>query len=223
VPEEVAFATKPQLARAMLERAFAAGVPSAWVTGDEVYGNDGKLRFWLQKERRAYVLAVSSAHTVWRDWAQVRAGALLADLPADAWARRTVGAGSKGPRVYEWARARLPYETEEGDAQWLLLRRSVADPTEVAFYRAFGPDDTPVEDLARVAGARWAIEEGFERAKGEVGLDQYQVRRWAAWHRHITLCLLAHAYLEVTRARANDATPSPPSGGKGGAVARRSR
>ena len=218
VPEEVAFATKPQLAKAMLERAFAAGVPSAWVTGDEVYGNDGKLRFWLQDARRAYVLAVSSAHTIWHTWTQVRVKALLPEIPDDAWHRLAVGAGSKGPRVYDWARARLPYETEEGDTQWLLLRRSLADPDEVAYYRAFGPEATPLEELARVAGARWVIEEGFERAKGEVGLDHYEVRRWAAWHRHITLCLLAHAYLEVTRAQANDASLSPLPGGKRGAA-----
>jgi SRSO17 transposase len=218
VPEAVGFATKPQLGRAMLARAFDAGVPAAWVTGDEVYGNDGKLRSWLQDERRPYVLAVSSAHAVWHNWTQVRVGALRAELPAAAWARRAVAAGSKGPRVYDWALARLPYETEEGFAQWVLLRRSVADPEEVAYYRAFVPEDTPLEELGRVAGARWVIEEGFERAKGEVGLDHYEVRRWDAWHRHTTLCLLAHAYLEVTRAGANEAATSPPTSGKGGAA-----
>jgi SRSO17 transposase len=219
VPDDIGFATKPQLAKAMLARVFAAGVPAAWVTGDEVYGNDGKLRFWLQAEQQPYVLAVSSAHAVWHHWTQVRVSALLPEIPADAWVQLVVGAGSKGPRVYDWARARLPYQTEEGYAQWLLLRRSVADPSEVAYYRAFGPEELALEELAQVAGARWVIEEGFERAKGEVGLDHYEVRRWEAWHRHVTLCLLAHAYLEITRAEANEAVPSLPLSGKGGIVA----
>jgi SRSO17 transposase len=216
VPAAVAFATKPQLAKAMRVRAFAAGVPAAWVTGDEGYGNDGKLRSWLQDERRPYVLAVSSAHAVWHRWTQVRVGAVLPEIPADAWVRLTAGAGSKGPRVYDWAGARLPYETAAGYVQWLLLRRSVTDPTEVAYYRAFGPEETSLEALAQVAGARWAIEEGFARAKGEVGLDHDEVRRWVAWRRPITLWLLAHADLEVTRARANETAPSPPLSGKGG-------
>ena len=114
-----------------------------------------------------------------------------------------MGAGGKGPRRYDWACTRLPYRTDEGWAQWLLIRRSLSDPTELAFYRAFGREETTVADLARVAGARWAIEEGFQRAK-EVGLDQYEVRRWAGWHRHVTLCLLAHAFLEVARAVAGE-------------------
>jgi SRSO17 transposase len=207
VPAEVGFATKGELARAMLERAFAAGVPAAWVAGDEPYGNDGGLRRWLEARRRPYVLAVARAHPAWAAVgggapAQVRAEALLATIPADGWRRIDIGAGSKGPRVYDWACGRLPYRTEEGWAQWLLLRRSVTKPEAVAFYRAYGRDGTTVEELARVAGTRWAIEEGFERAK-EVGLDQYEVRRWDGWHRHVTLCLLAHAFLEVTRAAAN--------------------
>jgi SRSO17 transposase len=105
--------------------------------------------------------------------------------------------------VYDWACGRLPYETTEGWAQWLLVRRSVSEPDEVAFYRVFAPATTTLPEMARVAGTRWVIEEGFERAQGEVGLDQYEVRKWDGWYRHITLCLLAHAFLEVTRARAN--------------------
>jgi SRSO17 transposase len=210
VPAEVAFATKGRLARQLLERAFAAAVPAGWVAGDEVYGNDGGLRRWLEAEERPYVLAVARAHPVWRGGEQVPAEALLAEAPADAWVRVEVAPGSKGPRVYDWARARLPYATADGWAQWLLLRRSAAQPEEVAFYRAFGRAEATLADLARVAGSRWAIEEGFERAKGEVGLDQYEVRSWAGWHRHVTLCLLAHAFLEVTRAGANAAAKGGP-------------
>jgi SRSO17 transposase len=204
VPQDAAFHTKPQLARRMLARAFAARVPSAWVTGDEVYGNGGQFRRWLEGEERPYVLAVARSHMVWGDgFVQRRVEALVSDLPAGAWHRIEIGAGSKGPRVYDWACGRLPYAMEAGWGQWLLIRRSVSDPAELAFYRVFAPSDTLLAEMARVAGTRWSIEEGFERAKGEVGLDQYEVRRYDAWYRHVTLCLLAHAFLEVTRAAAN--------------------
>jgi SRSO17 transposase len=202
IPEAVAFATKGDLAQTMLARAFAAGVPAAWVTGDELYGNDGDLRRWLEDEQRPYVLAVACSHPVWQDGVQRRADALIETIPGEGWARIDVGAGSKGPRLYDWACGRLPNLTQDGWAQWLLIRRSVSDPEEVAYYRAFAPAATTIADLARVAGTRWVIEEGFAMAKGEVGLDQYEVRRWAGWYRHITLCLLAHAFLEVTRAAA---------------------
>ncbi len=200
VPPAVRFATKPQLARAMLDRAFAAQVPAAWVTGDEVYGNDGSLRRWLESEQRPYVLAVACSHPVWDGGGQVRVDALVAQLPDAAWQRIGVGAGSKGPRLYDWACARLPYWTDDGWAQWLLLRRSLSDPTELAFYRAFGPEETTVAELAHVAGTRWTIEGCLEEAKGEVGLADYEVRRWDGWYRHVTLALLAHAVLAVTRA-----------------------
>ena len=199
VPEDVAFATKGELAQAMLARAFAAEVPAAWVTGDEVYGNDGALRRWLEGEQRSYVLAVARSHPIWHNGVQVRVEALRAEVAEEDWQRLDVGAGSKGPRLYDWACAQVPYWTPEGWAQWLLIRRSVSNPREVAFYRAFGPADTTVADLARVAGTRWTIEEGFQRAK-EIGLDQYEVRRWEGWYRHITLCLFAHAFLAVIRA-----------------------
>ena len=202
VPAAVRFATKGQLAKELLARAFAAGVPARWVSGDEVYGDDGHLRRWLEEQRRPYVLAVSCAHRVWQRGRQERIDRLVADLPAEAWVTLSAGEGSQGPRLYDWARGRLPYVTEPGMAQWVLVRRSLSDPAELAYYRAYGPDDTPLEELVRVAGTRWIIEESFERAKGSVGLDEYEVRRWEAWHRHITLALLAHAYLEVTRLHA---------------------
>jgi SRSO17 transposase len=221
VPAEVGFATKGELAQAMLARAFAAEVPAAWVTGDEPYGNDGGLRRWLEQQQRPYVLAVARSHRIWAGAdgtpAQVRAEDLGATIPEDGWQRIDVGAGSKGPRVFDWACGRLPFRTEDGWTQWLLIRRSVSRPEELAYFHAYGPVGTPVEALARVAGARWVIEEGFERAKGEVGLDQYEVRSWAGWHRHVTLCLLAHAFLAVTRAAANA------GGGKGAPAATSSR
>lgn len=204
VPEEVGFATKSELAARMLQRAFGAQVPSAWVTGDEIYGNDSDLRGWLEREERPHVLAVSCSHPIWREGRQDRADALAASLPADAWATLSAGVGSQGERLYDWVCIRLPYETAHGMAQWLLVRRSRSDSTQLAYFRAFGPADTLIEELVLVAGMRWAIEEGFEDAKGAVGLDQYEVRKWTAWYRHITLSLLAHAYLEVTRRGANE-------------------
>lgn len=198
-------AKKPELARRMLERAFAAGVPAGWVTGDEIYGDDPDLRCWLEAESHPYVLAVSCIHALWHTGNQERADALIASLPAEAWATLSAGAGSQGERLYDWACLPLPYQTAPGMSMWLLARRSLSDPTEVAYFRACGPSDIPIEELVRVAGMRWAIEESFEDAKGAVGLDQYEVRRWNAWYRHITLALLAHAYLEVTRRAANEA------------------
>jgi SRSO17 transposase len=124
-------------------------------------------------------------------------------LPEAAWAPRSAGAGSQGERLSDWACVRLPYGGAPATAQWLLARRGLGDPTEVAYYRAFGPAATPVAALVRVAGLRWAIEASFEDAKGTVGLDHYEVRKWTAWYRHVTLALLAHAYLEVTRHRAD--------------------
>jgi SRSO17 transposase len=159
----------------MLARAFAADVPAAWVTGDEVSGNDGDLRRWLEEQQRPYVLAVACSHPVWDGGTQVRIDTLVEHIPAEGWQRIAVGAGSKGPRRYDWACAQLPYLPAEGWVQWLLIRSSVSDPEEVAFYRALGREETPIAEVARVAGARWTIEEGFQRAKA-IGLDQYEVR-----------------------------------------------
>ena len=205
VPTDAAFATKPGLARRMLERAFTAEVPAAWVAGDEVYGDASDLRRWLERRGAAYVLAVSCSHMVWQAGQQHRAADLIATVPAASWVTLSAGAGSQGARLYDWTWIRLPYESPAELAQWLLARRSLSDPTELAYYRAFGPADTTLAELVRVAGARWAIEENFEDAKGMVGLDQYEVRKWDAWYRHITLALLAHAFLAVTRRQARQA------------------
>lgn len=201
IPQEVRFATKPELARRMLERAVRAGVPAAWVTADELYGNDTELRRWLEQNRHPYVVAVSCNHPIWHAGVQERADVLIAALPHTDWGALSCGAGSQGERWYEWACFQLPYESPAGMSQWLLARRSRSDPTDLAYFRALGPETTALGDLVRVAGMRWTIEEGFEEAKGSVGLDQYEVRTWTAWYRHITLVLLAHAFLAVTRRR----------------------
>ena len=205
VPATVHFATKGALARTMLQRAFAAGVPAAWIVGDTIYGTDSGLRPWLERERRAYVLAVPKTHRVWLGERQESAQTAMAHLPPTAWARCSAGDGSQGPRWYDWAWISLAGDCPAGWARWLLARRSLSDPADIAYYRVFAPSGTPLAEIVRAAGSRWAIEEGFEQAKGEVGLDQYEVRRWDAWHRYITFALLAHAYLEVTRLAANQA------------------
>lgn len=198
VPEAVRFATKGELAQRMLARAFATGIPAAWVAGDTIYGSD-ELRRWLEGQGRHYILAVPCTHGLWTAGRQVKAQALADGVPDAAWARLSAGDGSQGPRWYDWACLALPYATRPGTAQWLLVRRSVGDPTERAYYRVYGPADTTVDALARVAGRRWCIETAFEDAKGLVGLDQYEVRKWEAWHRHVTLSLLAYAALVVAR------------------------
>jgi SRSO17 transposase len=198
VPEQVGFATKGELARELLARAFAAGVPARWVVGDTVYSGD-EVRRWLEGQGRSYVLAVPSTHGIWTRAHQQTAEQLIGRLPSDVWVRLSAGQGSQGPRWYDWACLRLPYATAAGKGQWLLARRSISDPSELAYYRVYGPAETPVGEMVRVAGRRWTIEEGFEQAKGEVGLDQYEVRRYDAWYRHVTLALLAHACLEVIR------------------------
>jgi SRSO17 transposase len=204
VPTTVAFRTKPQLARAMLERALDAGVPAAWVTADAVYGGDRRLRLWLEERELPHVLAVKRTEPLWTrtTWRQLAAQTLAAGVSADAWERLSAGEGTKGPRVYDWARVPIRALPEPGWDYWLLVRRSLTDPTDRAYYVCFCPAKTSLEQLVRVAGTRWAIEESFESAKGAVGLDQYEVRRWPGWYRHITLALLAHAYLTVTRTEA---------------------
>lgn len=206
VPTDVAFRTKPELARVMLERALVAGVPFAWVTGDEVYGGDRRLRVWLEEQNLAHLLAIKATEPLWaatdRGPAQVAAANLIAMLPADAWITLSAGDGAKGPRRYDWAWVPIRPLREPGKGYWLLARRALSDPADLAYYVGFGPAETALAELVRVAGTRWVIESCFEEAKGEVGLDQYEVRRWDGWHRHITLCLLAHAILAVTRAGA---------------------
>lgn len=176
IPERVGFATKGELARDMLARAFAAGVPARWVVGDTVYSGD-EVRRWLEGQGRSYVLAVPSTHGIWTRAHQQTVEHLVEHVPADAWVRLSAGEGSQGPRWYDWACLRLPYATPAGNGQWLLARRSISDPAELAYYRVFGPAETAVSEMVRVAGRRWTIEEGFEQAKGEVGVDQYEVRR----------------------------------------------
>ncbi len=208
VPEGVSFATKGELAKAMLERAFEAGVPARWIVADTVYGMTRGLRGWLEKRERSYVLAVTSSKGIYHEGRQRQVRTVAKSLAQDAWMRASAGTGSKGERLYEWACVTLPesgvYCEGVRAERWLLMRRSISEPEEIAFYLCYGPARTSVHELIRIAGRRWQIEDNFAQAKGESGLDEYEVRKWDGWHRHITLCLLAHAYLAVVRSVAED-------------------
>ena len=206
VPEGVAFATKLVLARRMVERAVAAGVPARWVTADAVYGSDYHFRIALENQGLGYVAGVRSDFAVCVGWRQARARTLLAEVPAKGWRRVSCGAGAKGPRAYDWALIPTNGPRPREYGRWVLIRRSVADPAEVAYFACGGPPGATLADLVRVAGMRWAIEECFELAKGDCGLDEYEVRSWAGWHRHATLSLFALAVVAVIRSRV--ATPS---------------
>jgi SRSO17 transposase len=202
VPDEVGFATKILLARRMVERAVAAGVPARWVAADAVYGSDYHFRLAAENLGLGYVAGVRADFSIFSAFRQVRVRSLLDQVPEDGWARISCGAGAKGPRVYDWALFRTACPEPETYARWVLIRRSVTDPEDVAYFACGGPPATTLEDLVRVAGARWAIEDLFELAKGDCGLDEYEVRSWAGWHRHVTLSLFALAVLAVIRSRA---------------------
>jgi SRSO17 transposase len=214
IGDEVGFATKPELARRMLTRALDAGVPAGWLTADEIYGQDKRLRVWCEQRGLPYVLATRSTDTVATvDWRQRRVRALIAELPESAWARCSAGAGAHGLRLYDWARIELLAGFDPSWARWVLARRTIPktadEPAELAYYVCAGPTDTTLEQLLAVAGARWRIEECFQAAKNEAGLASYQVRDYTAWYRHITLAMLAHAFLSATRATAEKGAPQP--------------
>jgi SRSO17 transposase len=200
LPEQHPFATKPQLARQMLQRAFDARVPAAWVTGDSVYGDDRRLRMWLEEHERAHVLAVSGKEYVWRAGQQQQVKTILATLATEDWYRWSAGDGAKGPRWYDWTWLPLAVPVQPAWRRWLLVRRSLSDPPDLTAYVVFAPQATALETLVPVAGSRWTIEQCFEEAKGEVGLDHYEVRSWTGWYRHITLAMWAYALLTVLRA-----------------------
>lgn len=198
VPKGTTFATKPQLAMKMLGRAFDAGLQPDFVLADEVYGNDSKFRRFLEKQNRPFVVAVKCGQYLWAGFRQRRMDDIAAEVPADAWIRLSVGDGAKGPRLYDWAAARYGAATEKGLIRWLLIRRNIKTG-EHAYYLCAAPKRISATDLALAAGQRWAIEICFETAKQETGLDEYEVRSWDGWYRHITLSMLALAFLTVIR------------------------
>jgi SRSO17 transposase len=201
VPEARQFATKPELARRMIERALEAGAACSWVAADEVYGNNGQLRHWLEERRLGYVLAIASDQRMrWPDGERRRVDTIAQSLPDMAWERVSAGHGSKGERLYDWTLVRGGQE--DGWSHGLLVRRSIEQQPEHAYYWFYAPPGkATLQALVRVAGQRWRIEQCFQTAKGECGLDHYEVRSWQGWHRHITLAMLAHAVLAVLQTR----------------------
>ena len=187
----------------MIAKAIKAQVPFSWVTGDSVYGSDSKMRSWLEERNISYVLGITAQYRIFFEGERLWAAEVIERLPEAAWEQISCGEGSKGERISEWIRVKLRQVNENG-VRWLMARRSLKEPEKVAFYAASAPMETTLEELAKVAGTRWAIEECFETAKGELGLDHYEVRSFTGWYRHITLVMLAHAYLTVLRARANE-------------------
>jgi len=230
VPEEVVFQTKPQQAIAMLEHAWQQGVPMRWVAGDEVYGDAPELRDAIARHGKLYVLGVRSHNPVWtqrptviepqaqergrpQTKARLAAGAppativaaVVAAWPESRWQRLSVAEGEKGLVTYDWACQRIVESSNglPGRDAWLIARRSLNNAQEIAYYLSNAPVDTPLLLMAQVASRRYTVEQCIEEAKGETGLDEYEVRLWHSWHRHITLSMMAHTWLAAMRHRAN--------------------
>lgn len=195
---DIEFATKPQLARRMLERLNAQHGKQAvpWFTADEAYGDNPELRAWLEEQDINYVMAISCDQRFATPTGPARADELARTAPKKGWQRLSVGEGSKGHRLYDWLLV-----DPGADAHLLLVRRSISNPAELAYYICHTGHPVPLAELVRVAGSRWAVEETFQFAKNETGLDHYQVRLYDAWYRHITLSMLAAAFLAVTAHR----------------------
>lgn len=205
VPNGRGFATKPDLAATMITHALDAGVPARWVTGDSVYGKSYRLRTTLEARGMFYVLAVPVNHHVIAKQGfigtEYRADELIASLSGRSWRTRSAGDGAKGQRRYSWVRARINGVRDPDAEYWLMARRSLANPLDIAYFICHTPRRVTLTEMARVVGVRWAIEETFQTAKGQTGLDHYQVRTYTGWYRHMTLSMLAHAFLTVARSK----------------------
>lgn len=215
VPENIAFATKPEIARDLIAAALDAQVPCAFVLADAVYGSDSRLRRMLEERHQAYVLAVRSNHHL-RFWNEDGLIATDPEALGDAlspagWAAHAAGEGTKGLRLYDWARIKLPWACDAQWERWLLIRRSRRDPAKQAYYLVSAPIGTALAELAGVAGLRWTIEECFERAKDDLGLDHCEARSWHGWHRHMSLCMAAGAFLAKLNADLRRAASSKPN------------
>ena len=203
IPDTKPFATKPALACEMLKRAVAARIPARWVAADEVYGSDSKFRNLLEKRGLNYVVTISCQQRLFLNDAHGRVDEHVRTMKKSAWKKLSCGQGTKGDRVYEWSFVPFGILTDDGKRKGLLVRRAVKDKTDIAYYFTLAPARTRLQNLVNVAGSRWAIEECFEQSKQETGLDEYEVRSWHAWYRHITLSMFAHAMLSVLRFHAN--------------------
>ena len=200
VPDDITFATKPAIAREMIVKALDSGLQCAFVLADSVYGSDYTLRRMLEERGQPYVLAVrSNQHLRFleADWGliQTAPATIAAELPKKAWTALSAGEGAKGPRLYHWARVSLGWTTPEGFERWLLMRRSLRNRDDIAYYFAFVREGTSLADMAGAAGLRWTIEECFLRAKDDLGLDHCEARSWHGWHRHMALVMAAALFL----------------------------
>jgi SRSO17 transposase len=217
VPDNVGFATKPQIARRMIARALAAKIPFSFVAADSVYGT-GDIETALRKAGKGYVLGVASNHVfnAWGKQPLIRGTAanIAQNLPRNAWQRLSAGEGTKGPRWHDWAYLELA-DLDIGEysstltGEWtrgLLIRRKLADG-DLAFFSTWCPKGTPMKKLVAVEGHRWAIEDSFEAAKNEFGLDHNETRSWHGWHRHVSLVMLAFAMMAAIRHQANAVPP----------------
>jgi SRSO17 transposase len=202
VPERIVFRNKVELAQELLERAFEADVPARWVLADSFYGRSHAFRAWLEERGSPYAVMVPKTNSVPLGGRKKKIERLVERLPKDAFYEVRPARETGSRRPWEWACMDLAADPKKGMRRWLLVRRSTDDPEELGFYQTYGPEGTPIEELVRVCQERWAVEECFAEAKGEVGLDHYEVRRWDSWHRHITLSLLAHGFLALTRHKA---------------------
>lgn len=200
------FRTKPQIALEQAERALAAGLPVAWMAADEVYGRSGKFRQFFEKRNISYVVAVGIDFQVTTAAGAYRADLLTKKIPSKAWNRRSCGRGAKGPRVYDWAMI-----ATASPRHFLLIRRSLTNPNDLAYFYAFVPDGQPVtlSRIIDIAGYRWMVEEDFQQSKGQAGLDHTQVRRYRSWLRHAVLAIAAHAIQAVTAAKQRKHHPDP--------------
>jgi len=207
--DQQGFATKPTLAAELIDRTVAAQVPAAWVAGDEVYGADPRLRAAIRGHGLGYVMAIAANRRVPTPAGPIRVDAFPAQLRRRAWQKHSAGTGAHGLRMYSWAWIALQAEDDtDTGTHHLLIRRNDATG-ELAYLRCYSPQPVPLRTLVAVAGQRWRIEESFQAAKGLVGLDQHQVRRWRSWHRWTTLAMLAHAFLAVATATERDIQPTP--------------
>lgn len=203
IPENLKFNTKPELALQMLKRTLENGIKPDWVAGDEVYGCH-KLREWLESQKQNYVLAVASNSVVNIGFQDYRVKELLETGTKNKWIVLSAGTGTKGERYYEWCRIKINSLSPAGWSRWLLIRRNIKKPEEIAFYIGFSSDKKSMQSMVKAAGTRWTIEECFEMAKGETGLDHYEVRSWTGWYRHITLSMFALSFLTKIRSRLNE-------------------
>lgn len=207
IPNTVEFATKYQLAQRMIERAVAAQSPFSWVTADEVYGQAVPLRDYLEHEKISYVLAVRRTEKITTTTGASTAEAMIA-APGTQWRRINAGDGTKGPRVSDWALIHLPPADTPHGHRYILGRRSINDPSDLAYYFCYSENETPIETLVHIAALRWTIEECFQTGKNEAGLDHYQVRDYTAWYRHMTLAMAALTFLSIIKIAEEKRGPS---------------